>query len=130
VTEKRDLDSPETVIILVGTNDLITRRNLDFIMAEVYSLVATANRKIPNCGLVLSGALRPRDVSWWRTGALNDRYDWVANALGLTFFDLNSWIEDGDFARDRLHLNGRGKGRLGQLYARVSGTDVGGSAGS
>jgi len=28
----------------------------------------------------------------------------------------------------RLHLNGRGKRRLGQLYARVSGYDVGGSA--
>jgi hypothetical protein len=69
------------------------------------------------------------DASWRRIGALNDRFDWVANALGLTFVDPNSWIEDGDFARDGLHLNGRGKRRLGQLYARVSGLDVGGSAG-
>ena len=38
--------------------------------------------------------------------------------------DPNNSIEDGDFARDRLHLNGKGKRRLGQLYARVSGTDV------
>jgi hypothetical protein len=28
------------------------------------------------------------------------RYDWVANALGLSFVDPNSWIEDGYFARD------------------------------
>ena len=47
--------------------------------------------------------------------------------LGLNFVDPNSWIEDGDFARDGLHLNGRGRRRLGQLYARVSGLDVGGS---
>jgi hypothetical protein len=60
---------------------------------------------------------------------LNDRFDWVANALGLTFVDPNSWIEDGDFARDGLHLNGRGKRRLGQLYARVSDLGVGESAG-
>jgi hypothetical protein len=59
--------------------------------------------------------------------ALNGRYDWVTNALGLTFVDPNSWIEDGDFAGDRLHLNGRGKRRLGQQYARDSGLDVGGS---
>jgi hypothetical protein len=65
---------------------------------------------------------------WRRTGALNYRFDWVANALGLTFVDPNSWVEDGDFARDGLHLNGRGKSRLVQLYARVSGLDVGGSA--
>ena len=69
-------------------------------------------------------------MSWRCIGVLNDRFDWVANALGPTFVDLNSWIEDGDFVRDGLHLNGRGKRRLGQLYARVSGLEVGGLAGS
>jgi hypothetical protein len=54
-------------------------------------------------------------VSWRRIGALNDRLDWVANALEITFVDPNSWIENGHFARDGLHLNGRGKRRLGQL---------------
>jgi hypothetical protein len=63
-------------------------------------------------------------------GALNDRFEWVASALGLTFVDPNSWIEERDFARDGLHLNRRGNRRLGQLYARVSGLDVRGSAGS
>ena len=67
-------------------------------------------------------------MSWRRIGANNGRFDWVANALGLIFVDPNSWIEDGDFARDGLHLNGIGKRRLGQLYARVSGLDVGGLA--
>jgi len=128
VMEKMDLVSPETVIIHVGTTDLRTKRNLDSVMGEVYALVSTAKKKQPNCRLVLSGVLRRRDVSWRRIGALNDRFDWVANALGLTFFDPNSWIQDGDFARDGLHLNGRRKRRLGQLYARVSGHDVGGSA--
>ena len=68
------------------------------------------------------------DVSWRRNGALNDTYDWVANALGLTFVDPNNWIVEEDFARDGLQLSGRGKSRLGQLYARISGSDVGGSA--
>ena len=63
-------------------------------------------------------------------GALNDRYDWVANVLGLTFVDPNSWVEDGDFAGDGLHLSVRVKRRLAQVYVRDSGLDVGGSAGS
>jgi hypothetical protein len=130
VIDKRDLGSPETVIIHVGTNDMGTKRNLDLVMGEVYDLVSTAKKKLPNSRLVLSGVLRRRDVSWRRTGARTDRLDWVANALGLTFVDPNSWIEDGDFARDGLHLNWRGKMRLCQLYAIVSGLDVGGSAGS
>ena len=130
MTEKRDLVSPETVIIHFGTNDLKTTRNLDFVMGEVYALVAAAKNKLPNRRLLLSGVLRRRDVSWKRIGTLNDRYDWIANAFGLTFVDPNCWIEDGDFVTDGLHLNGRRNSRLGRIYARVSGLDVGGSAGS
>ena len=63
-------------------------------------------------------------MSWRPIGAINGRCDWVANALGLNLVDPNISIEDGDFARDGLHLSGREKRRLGQLYARVSGTDV------
>jgi len=69
-------------------------------------------------------------VSWLPSGALNDRFDCVANALRLTCVDPNSWIGDGDFARDGLRMNGEGNRGLGQIYARVSGLDVGGSAGS
>jgi hypothetical protein len=129
VIEKRGLGTPETVIIHVDTNDLRAMKNLDFVIGEVYALVATAKSKLPNCRLILSGVLRRRDVSWRRIGALSGRFDWVANALEITFVDPNSWIEDGGFARDGLHLNGRGKRRLGQLYARVSGLDDGASTG-
>ena len=58
---------------------------------------------------------------------LNDRLDWVANAVGLTFVDPNSWIEEDDFGGGGVHLNGRGKRHLGNLYAIVSGLEVGGS---
>jgi len=102
VIEKRDLGSSETIIIHVGTNDLRTKRNLDFVMVEIYALVATAQRKIPNCRLVLNGVLRRRDVSRRRTGALNDIFDCVANALRLTFVNPNSCMEEGDFVRDGL----------------------------
>ena len=46
VIEKKDLGSPETVIIHVRTIDLRTR-NLDTVMGEVYALVATAKNKFP-----------------------------------------------------------------------------------
>ena len=42
--EKRDLVSPGTLIIHVGTNDLKTTRNLDFVMGEVYALMSTAKK--------------------------------------------------------------------------------------
>jgi hypothetical protein len=111
VKEKRDLGSPETVIIHVGTNQLRTTKNLDSVMGEVhvYAFVATAKRELPKCRLVLSEVLRRRDVSWRRNGAQNDRYDWLENALRLNSVDPNSWIQDGYFVRDGLHLNRRGQ---------------------
>jgi len=69
-------------------------------MGEAYSLVNTANVKFPQSKIVLCGVLRRTDVAWQRIGALNDRYDWIAKTLGVTFVDPNSWLEDWDFARD------------------------------
>ena len=63
-------------------------------------------------------------MSCRRIGALNDRYEWVANALELILVDQNNWIENRDFASDGMHLSRRGKRRLGQLYIRVTGLNV------
>jgi hypothetical protein len=74
VIENRDLGSPDTVVIHVGTSDLRRARNLDYVMVDVYALVKKAKTKFPQASLVLSGVIRRRDVSWRRIGALNDRY--------------------------------------------------------
>jgi hypothetical protein len=92
VLERMGLGTPETVMIHFGTNDTRTR-NLDFVKGKECALMATAKSKLQNCRLVLSGVLRHRDMSWRRIGVL--RFYWVANALGLTFVDPNSRIENG-----------------------------------
>ena len=130
VMEKTDMGSPDTVIVHIGTNDLKTTRNLDLVMGEAYELVATVKKKRPYSRLILSGVIRCRDMSWRRIGALNDTLEWIAETFKITFVDPNSWIEDEDFARDGCHLNGRGKKRLGQLYARAGGLEVERATGS
>jgi hypothetical protein len=45
VIGKMHLGSAENVIIHMGTNDLRATRNLDFVLGEVYAMVATAKRK-------------------------------------------------------------------------------------
>jgi hypothetical protein len=59
VLDNRDLGTPDTVIIHVGTNDLKRSVNLDYVMGEVYSLVKKAKVKFPLSRIVLSGVL------WW-----------------------------------------------------------------
>jgi hypothetical protein len=73
---------------------------------------------------------RARVGTWAGRLALNNRLDWVANAVGLIFVDPNRWIEEGDFSGDGVHLNGRGKRHLGNLYARVCGLEGGGTTDS
>jgi len=73
----------------------------------------------------MSSVFRRRDVSWRRIGAVNSRYEWVAQKLGVTFVDPNSWVDDWDFGRDGLHINQIGGKNLGQLYCRVCGTSGG-----
>jgi hypothetical protein len=121
VLDNRDLGTPDTVIIHVGTNHIKQSVNLDYVMGEVYSFVDEAKVKFPKSKFVLSGVLRWTDVSWRRIGALNDRYEWIAKTLGVTFVDPNSWLEDWDFAKDGLHIHRRGARRLSQLYSGVSG---------
>jgi hypothetical protein len=75
VIENKNIGCPDTVIIRVGTNDLKRKRNLEYVMKEVYDLVAMAKNKFPRSRLVLSGVLRSRDVTWRRIGSINDRHN-------------------------------------------------------
>ena len=121
VIERRELGSPDSVVIHVGTKDLRRTGNLDYVMGDAYDLLNTAKTKFSASRVVLSGVLRRKDVSWRRIGAVNDRLEWVAKTLGVTFVDPNSWVDDWDFSRDGLHINCRGARHLGQLYSRVCG---------
>jgi len=118
VLDNRDLGTPDTVVIHVGTNDLKRLVNLDYVMGEVYSLVNTAKVKFPQSKIVLSEVLWRTDVAWQCIGALNVRYDWPVKTLGVTFVDPNSWHEDWDFTRDGLHMNWRETERLQSRWIR------------
>jgi len=62
VLDNRDLETPDPVVIHVGTNYLKRSINLDYAMGEVYSLVNKAKLKFPGSKIVLSGVLRWTDV--------------------------------------------------------------------
>jgi hypothetical protein len=113
VLENRILGCSDTVVIHVGTNDVSRSRNLDYVMGDVYDLMNTVKAKFLGSKLVLSGVLRRKGVSWQRVGVINDRLEWVAGNLGPTFVDPNSWIRNGSFSRDGLHLDRDGTRQLG-----------------
>ena len=78
----------------MGTNDIKIARNLDYVMRDIYDLTNTVKTKFSTSRVILSGILRRRDTSWRRIGALNDKMEWVASSLGVTFVDPNNWVDD------------------------------------
>ena len=93
VIENRNLGNPGMVVIHVGTNDLRKTGNLDCVMGDIYDLVNMAKTKFATSRVVLSGVLRRPDVSWRLIGAVNTRYEWVAETLGITFVEqIVGWM--------------------------------------
>jgi hypothetical protein len=82
-------------------------------MGDVYDVANTAKTKFSTSRVVLSDVMRRRDLSWRRNGAVNSRYEWVAQKLGVTFVDPNRWVDDWDFSRDGLYINRGGARHLG-----------------
>ena len=104
VTASRDLGILDTIVIHVGRNNLRQTGNLDYIVGDV-DLVNMAKTKFTKSTVGLSGVLRRQDMSWRHIGAINSRYEWVAQTLRVTFVDPNSWVDNWDFGRDGLHIN-------------------------
>lgn len=117
--ERQERQDPEKIIFHMGTND-IRRRNIDYVMAELYDLVQTTKSIYPRAKIIISGIIRRRDVNWRKVGLANDSFEWVAERLGTQFVDPNSWLDDWDFGRDGVHLNRRGAATLGHLFAKVA----------
>jgi len=58
VIERRELGSPDSVVIHVGTNDIRRNRNFDYVMGDVYVLVNTAREKHYAFPLLVASILR------------------------------------------------------------------------
>ncbi len=118
--ENRDLGTPDTVILHIGANDL-RKRNLDFVMGDMGDLVIKAPEKLPKAKIYISGILRRLDIPWRRVDIVNRMFEWVAQRRNVFFVDPNSWLQNGDFGRDGLHLNRSGSSKLGGLFSRFGG---------
>ncbi|XP_069692481.1 uncharacterized protein [Periplaneta americana] len=121
VIEQGERGDPKKMILHVGTNDL-RRRSVDYIMADLYDLVSSTKKRYPTVDIIISGIVRFRNINWRKVGLANKAFEWVAEQLGTRYVDGNSWLDDRDFGRDRVHLNRRGTAVMEALFARVAAT--------
>jgi hypothetical protein len=121
--ERREEGNPSMIIVHVGSNDL--RREVDFIMGDMYDLILATRKIYSEAKNIVIGVLRRKDVHWRKIGRVNEAFEWVTERLVVESVDPNSWMDDRDFARDGVHLNRRGVVALGALYLRMVGPSSG-----
>lgn len=105
---------PQTVVLLIGTNDLAWRRSVEHIVRNVETILVTLRRDLPDAQILLQSVL-PRDRESAEAVREVNRHLWqFAPSVRAQYLDL--WplmaLPDGelnpDFSDDRLHLTDRG----------------------
>lgn len=107
-------ENPETVALMIGTNDLAWRRTVEHIVRNVETILVTLRRDLPDMHLLVQSVL-PRDAESANLVRDINRHLWqFAPTVRAGWLDL--WPafarEDGElnplFSDDRLHLNDEG----------------------
>lgn len=110
VTEKR----PDTVAILIGTNDLAWRRSAEHVVRNVETILVTLRKELPEARILVQSVL-PRGHEFADQIRDINRHLWqFAPTVHAGWLDL--WpamaLEDGElnpaYTDDRLHLNEEG----------------------
>ena len=113
---------PEVVVLLVGTNDLSTRKSVEHVVRNIEYVLVTLRRALPGARMLLQSIMpRGREFAA-RIQDANRHLRQFAPSVKVQYLDL--WptlaLEDGELdpalSGDRLHLNDTGYERwLGEL---------------
>ena len=113
---------PEVVVLLVGTNDLSTRKSVEHVVRNIEYVLVTLRRALPGARMLLQSIMpRGREFAA-RIQDANRHLRQFAPSVNVQYLDL--WptlaLEDGELdpalSDDRLHLNDAGYERwLGEL---------------
>lgn len=108
------LVAPDEIVLLIGTNDLGLRRNVESLVRNVQSILVDLRRELPGSRLLLQ-SIMPRGREFAdRIREANIHLRQFSSTVHAQFLDL--WpvmaLEDGElnpmFSDDRLHLNESG----------------------
>ncbi|MBC7724705.1 MAG: hypothetical protein H7146_08155 [Burkholderiaceae bacterium] len=105
---------PDEIVMLIGTNDLGTRRSVEHLVRNIETMCVNLRRELPNSRMLMQSILpRGREFSQ-RIQEANIHLRQFSSTVRAQFLDL--WpalaLDDGElnpaFSDDRLHLNAAG----------------------
>lgn len=105
---------PDTVVLLIGTNDLAWRRSAEHIVRNIETILVTLRRELPDCQLLVQSVM-PRETAHADTIKDVNRHLWqFASTVRAQYLDLWPALATSDdcidpqYSDDSLHLNEKG----------------------
>jgi lysophospholipase L1-like esterase len=105
---------PQTVVLLIGTNDLAERRSIERIVRNIESALVRLHQELPDARILLQSVL-PRGREYADNVREINRHIWqFAATQRVHYLDLWPIMADADgalkadYSDDRLHLNEAG----------------------
>jgi len=105
---------PQTIVLLIGTNDLAERRSIERIVRNIESALVRLHQELPDARILLQSVL-PRGREYAENVREINRHIWqFAATQRVHYLDLWPAMADADgelkaeFTDDRLHLNDAG----------------------
>lgn len=105
---------PSVITLLIGTNDLATRRSVEHLVRNIELLLVSLRRDLPDTAVLVQSIL-PRELAYASRIKDANRHLWqFAPGAGATWLDLWPVFADEDgqllpeFTTDGVHLNAAG----------------------
>ncbi len=105
---------PQTIVLLIGTNDLAERRSIERIVRNIESALVRLHHELPDARILLQSVL-PRGREYAENVREINRHIWqFAATQRVHYLDLWPIMADadgelnGDYSDDRLHLTDAG----------------------
>jgi lysophospholipase L1-like esterase len=105
---------PDTVVLLIGTNDLAWRRSAEHIVRNIETILVTLRRELPDSQLLVQSVM-PREAAYADTIKDVNRHLWqFASTVRAQYLDLWPALATSDdsidprYSDDSLHLNENG----------------------
>ncbi|MHA7987050.1 GDSL-type esterase/lipase family protein [Rathayibacter sp. CAU 1779] len=105
---------PETIVLLIGTNDLAWRRSAEHIVRNIETILVTLRKALPDAQLLVQSVM-PREAAYADTIRDVNRHLWqFASTVRAQYLDLWPVLAgpdgaiDPDCSDDALHLTERG----------------------
>jgi lysophospholipase L1-like esterase len=105
---------PDTVVLLIGTNDLAWRRSAEHIVRNIETILVSLRRALPNAQLLVQSVM-PREAAYADTIKDVNRHLWqFSSTVRAQYLDLWPALaadDDGidpQYSDDSVHLNERG----------------------